>query len=208
VSEKTIRRYSNFRRSREEALEYYRQQWLVIRDTNPEAGRNKLYAIASFLSLWLGKNDREWFEAHLPPPYRKRSKAARVDWKKVDSELSVLVTTAAKRIKNLMEKPVRVSLAKIIREIGYKVHLEMRLEKLPYTTEALDKSLESLEAFAIRKVKWAESSYRKEGTCPTRHQIMIRAVIRNKSGGAPVVQSAIDAALERLNKQFRRRLRL
>jgi hypothetical protein len=98
---------------------------------------------------------------------------------------------------------VRVSLAKIIREIGYKVHLEMRLEKLPYTTKALNKNLESLEAFAIRKVEWAESCYRKEGTCPTRHQVMVRAVIINKSGGAPVVQNAIDAALERLSKQFR-----
>jgi hypothetical protein len=66
-----------------------------------------------------------------------------------------------------------------------------------------DLHTQSLEKFAIRKLGWAEQCYEQEGICPTRLQIMVRAVIRNKAGMAPIVQSAVDAALERLNNKFR-----
>lgn len=203
VSKKTIRRYSNFRPTRHEALKQYRQNWLAVIHANPEASRKELIVISSFLYLWLRKNDSTWIESHLPPPCHKRRGFQFVDWQKVDGELSEAVITATTRIKNLKGKPVRASLAEIIREIGYRSYLERRFNKLPLTVKVLNTHLESFEAFAIRKIQWAERCYQQEGFCPTRPQIMRRAVIQNNSGRMPVVQSAVDAAMERLKKQFR-----
>jgi hypothetical protein len=203
VSEKTIQRYSKFRPSREEALALYRHEWLAVRKANPEASRNELLAIASFLYLWLRKNDNVWIESNLPPPQQKRSNLPRVDWKEVDRDLSEAVIRSATRIKCLEGKPVRASLAEIIRDIGHRTYLEQRLNKLPQTAKALHAHLESLEAFVIRKIEWTENCYRQEGFMPTRLQLMVRAVVRNKTGKTPTVQGAINATMERLSKHDR-----
>jgi hypothetical protein len=203
VSQKTIHRYRNFRWSREKYLEHYRQEWIAIRSVNPEASRKELIAMASFLYLWLRKNDAEWIESQLPPPRHKRARGSRVNWKEIDSELSEAVISSTSRIKGLAGKPVRASLAAVVREIGHRAHFEHKLDDLPNTAKALDAHLESLEAFAIRKIEWAESCYVQEGICPTRLQLMVRAVIRNKVGRMPAAQSAVDAAMERLSKELR-----
>jgi hypothetical protein len=202
VSEKTIRRYSSFRRSREEALEYYRNEWLVVKNAHPNATRKDLIVSASFLYLWLRKNDAEWIESNLPPARRVRSIKPHVNWAKVDSDLHAAVIAEAERIKKLIGKPVRASLAEVIRQIGHRTYLEQRLDKLPNTAIAVETCLESLEAFAIRKVKWAENCYREEGHGPTRPQLIRRAVVANKTGRTRTVQSAIDAAMERLSKEL------
>lgn len=204
VSERTIRRYSNFRPAREEALESYRAQWMAVREIYPSVTRNELGAIANFLYLWLRKNDIEWLESHLPTARNKRPKGPRADWKKLDGELSKAVIRSATRIKGIQGMPVRVSLAEVVREIGHRVHLEQRLHKLPRTSAALNTHLESLESHAVRKVRWAERCYEQEGICPTRPQIILRAVIQNKTGRMPSVQSAVDAAVERLRRAFGR----
>jgi hypothetical protein len=203
VSEKTIQRYSSFRRSREEMLGQYREEWIALRNVNPKASRKELNVMASFLYLWLKKNDAEWLESHLPAPRYKASRLPHVDWKNVDVDLSKAVIRSASRIKRLEGKPVRASLAEIIREIGNRTYLEQRLHKLPLTAKALDIHLESLEAFAIRKVEWAAYCYLQEARIPTRPQLIGRAVVANKTGRTLPVQSTIDAAMERLSKELR-----
>jgi hypothetical protein len=99
-------------------------------------------------------------------------------------------------------RPIRVSQAEIIRSVGHKADLEQRLHKLPQAARALSIHLESLEAFSIGNVEWAESCFFQEGYKPTRLQLMVRAVVRNKTGMSPSVQYAIDAAMERLNRYF------
>lgn len=203
VSEKTVRRYSNFRLSREEMLDQYREEWVALRKANPEASRKELNLISSFLYLWLKKNDSEWLESHLPVTRYKASRLPLVDWKNVDRKLSKAVIRSATRIKELAGKPVRASLAEVSREIGNKTYLEQRLHKLPLTAKALDAHLESLEAFAIRKIEWAANCYLQEDRIPTRPQLIRRAVVANKTGRTVLVQSAINAAMERLSKELR-----
>lgn len=202
VSEKTIRRYSSFRPSREEALENYRAEWIAVREMNPLASRKELISIASFLYLWLRKNDAEWIESHLPSPRDKGRKVPLVDWEKLDYELSEAVIQSTTRIKAIQGKPVRASLAEVIREMGHQVHLENRLDKLPRTSAALYTHIELLEAYMIRKLEWAEACYEQEGVSPTRNQLMRRAIIQNnKSAKMSSVQSAADAAIDRLRRR-------
>jgi hypothetical protein len=85
-----------------------------------------------------------------------------------------------------------------VRKVGHRAWIERRLHKLPRTSKALSKYLESPEDFLIRRVKWAEDWYSQRGICPSRHYFEVRAGTRNKAGKSPVVQCAIDAAIEKL----------
>lgn len=202
VSVNTVERYKNFHKSRKSTLEKYRNDWLSVLAANPEASRNQLMVAANFLYLWLNKNDSDWLEANLPPVRKFIRRGDLKDWKTIDIKLARAVRAAAKRIREKPGRPKRICLSAIIGEVGHKVHIEHRLDKLPHTATTLCTYLESLEAYMIRKVEWAEACYRKEGHCPTKNKLMTRAVIRNKTGKTLPVQNAINAAMERLVESF------
>lgn len=202
VGSKTLKRYENFRRSKEEALEFYRQEWLLVIKANPEASRRQLATISSFLYMWLKKNDSEWLEAHLPSVRKTNRQGDLKDWNKIDIELAPAVEATAKRITEAPGRPTRISLAAIMREVGHKSWLEFSPHKLPLTSKVLEDYLESVEEFLIRRVRWAEDCFSQSGTCPTRHYFEVRAGTRHKAGKSSAVQGEINNAMERLKKLF------
>lgn len=191
-------RHKNPRRTFLESLEHYRHKWQVLRTDYPKAGRTELIALDSFTYLWLNRHDKEWLEAHLPPVQKRTSMGALLDWGKIDRELSVSLEITVKQIRELPGKPVRISIAAIVRQIGYRTYLEQALDKLPQTSKVMKQNLESLEAHSLRCINWAESQFRKEGVCPSRSEFIYRAGIRNKTGKKAKAQTAIEAALHRL----------
>jgi Tn7-like transposition protein D/TniQ protein len=201
VSEKTIQRHKKWRRTMQDAKEDYRQEWLSLLKANPKASRNALINKESFLYLWLRKNDAEWIEAHLPVPRKFVRRDELVSWSDVDADLSVKVEAAVRHIKELPGRPIRASKAAVIREIGSKAHLEMRLDKLPLTSQVLAQQLETLEELLIRRVAWAERLYLEEGVCPTRLQFAVRIGARTKAGSSVRVQSCVDDAIMRMRSK-------
>lgn len=204
VSEKTIERYSKHRDTRQNVLRAYRQEWLAVLKANPRARRQQLMSVANFLYLWLRKNDGEWIEAHLPKSHSWKTtpRGKFADWKRADRKLARDILMAVSRIKNLSGKPVRASLAAIIRIVGRRGWIQKYLDMLPLTARAISEHAESLIVFLIRKILWAEEHYRQEGIRPTRAQLVRYAVVNNKAGHTAAVQSAIDAAMERLIPSF------
>jgi Tn7-like transposition protein D/TniQ len=202
LSAKVSERYLMRRKGMLDALEDRRRRWLDIIKAHPNASRKQLMGISNYLYSWLRRNDLEWFEKHLPPTRNTHRRSSLIDWTNVDNKLSTLVRESATRIKNLSGRPVRVSITTLTKEIGCRSWLEKRLDKLPLTARMLKEYLESLEAFELRKVLWAEESYVKEESCPSRIQFMTRADVRNKTGKATAIQSAVNASLESLNKRF------
>lgn len=202
VSRKTIERHKNFRRSRREALEYYRKGWLSVIEAHPNASRRQLMTIESFLYLWLRKNDSEWLEAYLPLVRKGTRQSELKDWERIDVELAAAVQATAKRIKEMPGRPTRVSLSAIARSVGHKPWLEHRLHKLPLTSKALDACLESVEGFLIRRVAWVEEYYSEKGICPARSYFEVSAGTKNKSGELRSVQLAVDAAMKRLKQDL------
>jgi Tn7-like transposition protein D/TniQ protein len=203
VGPKTIKRFRNFRRSRKESLEHYRKEWLFVLAANPNASREQLISTSAFLYMWLGKNDSDWLETHLPPVRKGARKAELKDWASIDNELAAAVKATGQWIREMPGRPIRISLAAITREVGHKSWLEFRLHKLPLTFKALKDCLETVEDVLIRRVVWAEDWYAQNGLCPTRHSFEAWAGTINKSGKMPAVQNAIDGAMERLSKELR-----
>jgi hypothetical protein len=181
-----------------EKIEVRRRDWAVIIAAHPKATRKELLKIAYHLYRWLRSNDREWFDANSPPAKDRRHPGRAVNWVKHDPELAAVITTAVQHIKGLHGRPVRASKAAVIRRIGYQIWIENRLDKLPLTAKALAESLESLEAYMIRKVEWATEFFIQEGKRPTRLQLRVKATVRNATGQKPTVQNAINMAMVKL----------
>lgn len=192
-------RYKIIRPTLQEALVSRREEWLKVLKENPDANRMQLEEKATYLYFWLKRYDPVWFNAHLPAPRYAPSRDERVDWASEDIKLSASIEDATTRIKNRHGRPTRVSITAIIREVGQQSWIQKRLHKLPLTASALAANVESLEDYNLRQIHWAEECYRSEGGCPSRFQLERRAHTRNKAGGTPKVQMALDAAMARLH---------
>jgi hypothetical protein len=201
ISEKTIVRHQRHRKTRNEILSDYRLRWLLLINNHPNAGRKDLIRAENSLYLWLRKNDGEWLDSHLPPPRKSnpphRNKS--IDWDRIDTTLAWAVMEIVKKIKGVPGPPIRASLAAIKKETGYKLLFENHLRKLPLTTKAVAKHIETFEAYLIRKVKWIEDLCIQQGEPPTKYSFM-RQLSNGKTINTPAVQKAIDGAISRLTK--------
>jgi hypothetical protein len=197
-------RYLNPRKYFSENLEKNRNSFLEVLKKYPKADRTLLIKKASFVLLWLYRNDEKWLEAHLPEQTRVFRKTERFDWKKIDKELSKQTKKTYSEIRKSPGKPIRVSITEIIRRTGQKAWIEKREKKLPLTAKVINKSLESLEDFMMRKLIWAENKFIEEKIIPTKNQLIRRAVIENTTTqNSRRIQNEIEMSLDRIRVQIK-----
>ncbi len=192
-------RHRNPKPSFSEMRGNYRNEWLNLRKNNLKLTRLELMKKFNFIYLWLKRNDSEWFESHLPKITRVSEKNDILDWEKIDKQLSEEVSYICDEIFNIKTFPIRISITEIIRRAGNKGWIEKRKIKLPMTSVVIDKKLESLEEFMIRKVEWAENEFLKKGKIPTQMELKVTARVRNKtSEKSEKVQQSINEAIKKL----------
>ena len=189
-------------RTRQADLAAYRRGWLAHLKANPNASRSQLTRKASGLSEWLHRNDEKWYEAHLPPNRTPQPPLKLLNRESNDIKLSTEIRDAVVRLKSRSRRPVRITIAEIIREVGKAGWIYRRRKDFPLTTLTIAECSESLEAFALRQVKWVEGYYTKEGMCPSRHQFRKAGRINQNCSMVPPVSEAIAAALQRLEARF------
>ncbi|MBD1847743.1 TniQ family protein [Cyanobacteria bacterium FACHB-63] len=179
-------------------LEQYRQEWLTAKQRYPESGRTALRKKFQRVYVWLHRHDREWLETHLPPLMTKTPPPVRVDWERRDAELADAARQAASHLHSKSGKPIRITIAAIGRELGQLALIQRHLDKLPITAQVLASLVETRETFALRRVQRAVECYKREKTCPKRWQLVRRAGLRPEIEEMPVVQKALDKAVESL----------
>jgi hypothetical protein len=179
-------------------MESRRERWLSLRKQNPTASRKELIPLASYTYYWLSRHDPEWLNQNMPAAKIKKPMPIRVSWETWDQKFPKDIERITAQIKNQKGRPTRVSKEEIIRHIEHRSWIEQHLDKLPETASALRRCVESREGFLVRRVKWAESSFRQERRYPTRHQFTVHAGTRTVTGNARHVQTAIQRALQNL----------
>lgn len=199
ISNATLEQYSKTRDTLEKALPIRRSEWLSVIDVNPGAGRQQLLRLMPYTYWWLRRNDPEWLEAHMPPSRTPSPPPVHVDWEAEDSRLTLEVEKAGKDIQRIKGRPVRVSLAEIVRKVGHKFWLERCLDNLPLTSVMLDKYLESREDYYIRRVQWAAECFREEGIQPKPSELKRRSCRNYEKVKTPKIEKALEAALESLS---------
>lgn len=179
-----------------ETLARYRKAWLAVRETYPEASRTFLARQASAEHRWLRKHDIAWLEANQPPARKPPTQArSRPDWSDKDVHWAQEVEATTLRLKGLAGRPRRITCTAIAREIGLPIIMRRAsLEKVPQTKEALENSLETIDAFDNRRIKWAAARFQQEQIFPTKTQLLIRAGAYDRRE-SPLVQQAADDAL-------------
>jgi hypothetical protein len=177
----------------------HRAAWLAARKAEPEAGIRDLMVKVPGAHHWLSYHDREWLQANKPPLKRGEHKVW-VDWQARDQEGANAIRAAALRLRSKPGKPVHITFAAIIREIGQPGFRLDRLKKdLPLMHQAKDEMVESCAAFDVRRVWWAAQCYLQEHHRPSRTALVRRAGVgqRRTELGEEVAQT-IDAALNML----------
>ncbi|MCY9661295.1 TnsD family Tn7-like transposition protein [Paenibacillus chondroitinus] len=97
----------------------------------------------------------------------------RVNWFQRDQVLSSLVAAKCKEMLQITDqKPVRVRFTTVAKRIAKLSLLENRKDKLPETMAALERHIESVEQFQIRRLKWAARKQR--GTYPLKKWELIK----------------------------------
>ncbi len=190
------KRYLIVRKPIDEETTARREQLVALRKDNPTAGRLQLQKLAPSLLDWLRRYDAEWLEGHLPPISESNLRPVRLDWDDWDRKLAVEVEAAASVVRNSEGRPVRVSMTAIVNIVGHRAWFEKKLDRLPLTTEVVNKHLESHEDYFIRRVRWAENYCRERGIISTRHKLESLAGTENRVGKTKKVEAAIEAALK------------
>lgn len=179
----------------------YRRELLQVLKKNPSATRsiiNKQLAPRAY--GWLYVNDKEWLDAHQPPPFKRVGSNRKVDWGARDRRLVREVRRAAARITGVGGRPVRVTVARIGRELDKTDLLTSKKlsSKIPLTIQALAELVEPHAAFAIRCVRWAASCYRREGIVPSISALAKRAGMTMTTTHRPEIRAVINEQLESL----------
>jgi Tn7-like transposition protein D/TniQ len=191
--------------------DWYRAQWLTLLSEMPEATVYKLRARSRDVWNWLLQNDREWYDAHLPPRKSRRSPPVQVyvdseplgktslykDVESYDYHIAETVRRVAQKLIDNPGPPKKVSAAEISRHVPEVRRLKYQPDKAPLTERALQEAIETREAFAIRRLEWVVRKYQEEQILPQRGNLIERAhlgpILSN-----PAVKQALDEIMDRI----------
>jgi hypothetical protein len=172
-----------------------RNSWAKAIKEDPEAGRCAIRKKLPTVFNWLYKHDKEWLNAHLPARLSPKGPPGYINWENRDKEIAVAVLEETERLKCLPGRPVRASFTIVAKNIGKLWMIGKRKDKLPLTVKTLKDVEESVEDYAIRRVKWATELYREEGISTSFSRLYTRAAVSAKIAKIPKVECAIQTAI-------------
>ncbi|MCI0663397.1 MAG: hypothetical protein L0220_20215 [Acidobacteria bacterium] len=101
-------------------------------------------------------------------------------------------------------RPRRVSLAAIARDTGKLTKVLSKDARLPLINRAA-MEVESVEAGAIRRIRWAAECYRCEGVCGTRWEILARDGLSGKMRASPSILAIVEEGVRTVSAISRER---
>ena len=129
------------------------KKWLGMIKENPNMSVKQLRMSNKALYMRLYRANREWLRKN-SPIINLPSNKERIDWGKRDNEILDEVVYAINKLLNKDQKPIRITLSKVGSLIGRKALLEKKLYKLPKTRLYLEKHLETVSDFQIRRIEY------------------------------------------------------
>lgn len=129
----------------------YRQEWLDALIKYPSLGTARLQAAIPNVYSWLDRHDSAWL--NLNKPRRRSFQRRQANWEARDNDLVTKIATSVDVLRNMRERPVRITKQVIAMELGIpKNWVERDLNKLPRTAREIARFEESPEQFALRRL--------------------------------------------------------
>lgn len=124
---------------------------LLFMQNNPGCTRTDIRKCLCSQYMKLYRNRRELLYSILPDRVKPQPGGKRrVDWVLRDSEILEKVKMTYSRLL-FLSKPVRISLSRLLKESG-EPSLRFQLDKLPMTKQYIDKIVEGVEDYQLRRV--------------------------------------------------------
>jgi len=163
--------------TKDEKIAMYREQWVRLTLSNPDATRSLLKALAPACYLWLKKNDHEWYEQNSPV-----ASYLSMDWAARDNEILSKVQAAVTLIHNTDGKPRWINKGTITAFTGLnQLHNKNAMRRLPKTAAYLVENLESIVDWRKRKIVWAIDKLKRDSVSFTPYKISIVASISTEA---------------------------
>ncbi|MGC6589583.1 TnsD family Tn7-like transposition protein [Paenibacillus sp. Dod16] len=102
----------------------------------------------------------------------------RVDWEKRDRELLPIISQAVREIRSTSGKPIRVTISEIGRRIGKLSLLEKKLVALPRCKALIDREVETIHQFQIRRIEVAAQKLFEEEQSVVKWKLIRNAGLR------------------------------
>ncbi len=133
----------------------YANDILQFISQNPSFSRTEVHNILKKQCSWFYRNDKEWLNKNLPSKQKNKIKevktTTRVNWQERDKEIKSLIRDVYCDLLKL-EKPVRITKSLIGQKIGKAAMINFYIDKLPESKEYLNKIIETVEEFQIRRI--------------------------------------------------------
>lgn len=182
----------------EDIRDEHRKKWLQAARQHPHSGRKALRQMLPSSYAWLYRHDRSWLsEQQRVRRVQQPATKQRVNWSERDASCSGAIQVASERLRNKPGRPVYISRAALLNASGVAVTTHRTLRKLPETRSALEKCAESLEQFALRRVRWAAEVCLQSGGRLPRWRVVRLAGVGRLVGNL-LVAHALDEAMEQI----------
>jgi hypothetical protein len=170
-----------------------RDRWLRLLASNEGVPRSKFCKANTAEYSWLVLYDKKWLYRHLPPRRTGHGPGFRTDWNEQDKIISQQVRKEAERIRSMPGELTRASKTLITKNLG-KLHFVIKRGHLvPLTLQALSEASETIEEFAIRRIRRKAESLREQGISVPAWKLQSRARVGEEIANRPVVREALES---------------
>ncbi|MFT9820810.1 TnsD family transposase [Lysinibacillus sp. NPDC056185] len=166
VDTNTIIKYSRQRKSKPINKENNikcvpKQLWLDLIKQYPTLSKTELRKMNPSLYMRIYRNDKEWLKKNPPSAKANVVINKRVDWLKRDLQILDEVKKVVGDLSS-REKPVRITVSSIGKNINQKALLEKKLNKLPNMKEYIENVKENITDFQKRRITWSIKQLKNE----------------------------------------------
>lgn len=134
--------------------EEYKNKILRVVKMNSKLSRTEIRQLCKKEYMYLYRRDKEWLFSNIPLNSKKNKpiKNNKVDWCYRDKKNLSIIKVKYKELIN-RENSVRITKSSIGRAAGILVELDKNIDKLPKTKKYLNKIIETVENFQLRRCR-------------------------------------------------------
>lgn len=169
----------------------YREVILSLRRKPQNLTRVEIRKLAPKEYAWLFYYDREWLMSNLPEKQKIENKV-KVDWGRRDEEYSRQLNDFIVKTLNETTKPERLTKIKFMTMLNFPHRFTKN--KLPKTSEIMERFTETFDSYRVRCIKWAATMIRQNGEEVTESKI--RKLLSLSVKLSPQVQEVLDSLLD------------
>lgn len=131
----------------------YYEIWKNLIEANPNKSKVELIKLNKAAYTWLSRHNKEWLDKVTPK--NKTTYKRNIDWNKRDYEILKLIKKLIEANKNSDDKPIKLTIAAIGRQINKPLGDYLRTGNMPKSKQYIERIVDDSNTYANKKIEWA-----------------------------------------------------